>query len=260
MKKRPSQSTTALSLLLLSVGFTGCGSAVDLRVSRTFQEAQTAFNKADDAEDFLRCAGLYQEILDSGVVSGAVLYNQGNAFVRAGHPGRAIAAYRRATRYRTRDPMLAANLNYALGVDGPEARRRPVIETILFWQDWLSYPEKFYLALAAAMVTFGLATTALFARRRLLNRAAIGCLAVTGLLIVSAAYDWYRFDFVEHGVVAVPEAIARKGNAAGYEPAFTEALTEGTEFQLVQRRDNWILIRMPAGAEGWVEEEDVALY
>jgi hypothetical protein len=247
------------AVVVLSLAAAGCSGGVDLEVSRTFQQAQAEFDDAKSPEDYLRAAGLYQEVLDRGVVSGAVLYNQGNAFVRAGQRGRAIAAYRRALRYRPRDPLLRANLDYVLP-DSATSQRRPVIETLLFWQDWLSYPEKFYLAAAAAVATFGLALAWLVGRRRLLGYLAAAGLAVTLLLVFSAGYDWYRCDHVVRGVVVVPAAIARKGNARGYEPAFTEPLAEGDEFRLVERRGDWLLIRMPGGPEGWVDKDAVATY
>lgn len=245
-----------LGLLLLA----GCTRPIDSQASRTFLEAQTAFEQAASPEDFARPAAMYQEILDRGVVSGAVLYNQANSFMRAGQRGRAIAAYRRAARYRPRDPRLQANLSYALGGADPRPRQRPLIETLLFWQNWLSYPEKYYLAALAVVVTLTLGLLRRFVWPRLFRRLAIAAAAGTLVLIFSAAYDWYRFDYLVAGVVVQREVIARKGNAASYEPAFTEGLTEGTEFRLLERRGDWLLIRMPGDQEGWVQEETVQLY
>ena len=244
-----------LALLLCA----GCARGVDLEVAQTFQEAQKTFDQAESADDFLRAAGLYQSILDRGIVSGAVLYNQGNAYMQAGERGRAIAAYRQAARYRPRDPYLEANLEFALGADSPSGRR-PVIEYVLFWQNWLSYPEKFRLTAALAVVTFALGVAALFRRRRLLGRVAIVGVLLTLLVSFSAGYDWYRFEKTVHGVIVQEEVIARKGNGTTYEPAFTEPLTEGTELRLIERRGEWSLIRVPGGEEGWVEDETVVLY
>jgi tetratricopeptide (TPR) repeat protein len=238
----------------------GCGRGVDLDVSRTFQEAQETFDDAQEPEDFLRAAGLYQSILDRGVVSGVVLYNQGNAYMQAGQRGRAIAAYRQAQRYRPRDPYLEANLLYALGSETPVAGRRPVIEYLLFWQNWLSYPEKFRLAAAAAAVAFALGVLAIVRRRRLFTLWAVGGLVLTLLLAFSAGYDWRRFDGIVHGTIVREEVIVRKGNADSYEPAFTEPLTEGAEFLRVEDRGDWLLIRLSGNEEGWVREDDVVLY
>ena len=125
-------------LWLLCLGLLpGCGQPLDLDSARRFQEAEKVFSQAKSAEDFLKAAAMYQEILDRGQVSGAVLYNQGNAFMQAGQRGRAIAAYRQARRYLGPDPFLEANLAYALG-NQPAVRRRPLVEHLLFWQDWLS--------------------------------------------------------------------------------------------------------------------------
>ncbi len=257
--QRTRRSRIPAVTVLAAVVCAGCGRSVDLDVLQTFQEAQRTFDEAQSRDDFLRAAGLYQAILDRGVVSGAVLYNQGNAYMQAGQRGRAIAAYRRARRYRPRDPYLDANLRFALETENP-GHRRPVVEYLLFWQNWLSYPEKFYLVGLAAAVTFALAVTALFWRRRLLARLAVVGVVLAMLFSFSAVYDWYRYGCLVHGVIVRDEVVARKGNGTSYEPAFTEPLTEGTEFRLVEDRGDWVLIRLAGGEEGWVQREEVVSY
>ncbi|MGA2799256.1 MAG: SH3 domain-containing protein [Thermoguttaceae bacterium] len=237
----------------------GCARNFDPRLAQKFQAAQTAFDRAAKPEDFVKVAAMYQEMIDDGAVSGAVFYNQGNAWMRAKQPGRAIAAYRQAERYRPRDPYLEANLQFALG-QGASAHR-PILETILFWQNWLSYPEKFYGTAAAALLTFCCAAVMLFSsRRRLWRRLVLAGAAITALMIISAAYDWYRFDYVVRGVITQADVVARKGNAESYEPALTEKLSEGTEFRLLERRGDWLLIRLPGGQEGWVMDHMAVTY
>jgi tetratricopeptide (TPR) repeat protein len=246
-------------LLLVGLGalLTGCG-APSLEVAQQFQAAQTAFERAKTPDDFLYVAGLYQSILDSGFASGAVLYNQGNAFLRAGQRGRAIACYRQAQRYRPRDPYLDHNLRSALNAAAPPSR--PVIEYLLFWQNWISYGGKFQLCAAASLATFAVAVGALFAPgRRWLNVLRVMGLCVTCALAVSAGYDWYRFTSVQHGVVA-REAVARKGNAESYEPAFAQPLPEGTEFAVREQRGEWLLVRLRGSQEGWVRRDQVVVY
>ena len=228
---------------------------------RRFQSAQEAFQQAKTAEQFLASAAMFQEVLDSGFVSGAVLYNQGNAFMRAGQRGRAIAAYRQAQRYRPRDPYLEANLNYALGTPATAGTEKSIAQYIFFWQDWLSYPEKFQLTFFLASVTVALGILALFVRqRRLCRRLAMGSLILTCIAAASAGYDWLHYGRTIHGVTVVEEVTARKGNAASYEPAFTEPLPEGTELVVLETRGDWLLIRLAPGQEGWVEKENVAVY
>lgn len=235
------------ALLALS----GCRAGIDPALYAKFQAAQEQFDRASQPSEFLRAAALYQEILDSGVDSGAVLYNQGNAFMQAGHRGRAIACYRQAQRYRPRDPQLEANLRYALD-GGRTEPPRALLAQLLFWQSWLSYPEKFHLSTAAACLTFGLGVVSLFVQRGWLRSVAAAALLLTCVLVLSAAYDWYRFDYCGHGVIVVPEVVARKGNAVSYEPAFTQPLKEGTEFRVLESRGGWLLVRLDGGQEGWV--------
>ena len=76
----------------------------------------------------------------------------------------------------------------------------------------------------------------------------------------SAAYDWQRFDNTRHGVVIQAQTIARKGNGPSYEPAFEEPLGEATEFRLAEQRGDWLLIRLPGGGEGWIEQKAAVTY
>jgi hypothetical protein len=246
-------------LFLGLLAFSGCARNVNPQLAQQFLAAQTAFDKASQPEDYVKVASMYQELIDEGAVSGALYYDQGNAWMRAKQPGRAIAAYRQAQRYLPRNPYLEANLQYALGPGA--SSRRPVIETVLFWQNWLSYPEKYYAAGAAALLTFCFAVAALFAsRRRLWRRLILAGAVITGLLIFSAGYDWYRYDYLIHGVITQADVVARKGNAESYEPAFSEKLPDGTEFRLLERRGDWLLIRLAGAQEGWIPERAAVTY
>lgn len=248
-------------VVLAALCVAGCGGTPNLEISRTFQDAQQAFDHASTPEDFLRAAGLYQEILDSGFTSGAVLYNQGNAFMRAGQRGRAIAAYRQAQQFRPRDPYLRANLRYAIGSGAPVDQRNSVLDYVLFWQDWLGYAEKFYILFAAAALTFGFGMLfVLFRDHAAFKRLALVSLLLTIVFAGSSGYDWYRFDHVENGVLIHDKVIARKGNSDSYTAAFNEPLAEGTEFRVLEHRGDWLLIRLPGTQEGWVKRDAAVLF
>ncbi|MBI5368836.1 MAG: tetratricopeptide repeat protein [Planctomycetes bacterium] len=257
-------------MLALFCALAGCAPGPDLDASRRFQEAQEVFSRAAQPEEFLRAAAIYQELLETGLECGAVLYNQGNAYMRAGRRGLAIAAYRRALRYRPRDPYLDANLRAALGGgaggSGPAgiadaAARRPLVEYVLFWQRWLSEPEKFSLAALAGALALALGLVALFAANGVpWRRAAAGFLLATLLVAVSAALDLYRYRWIRHGVVTAQEVLARKGNGASYEPAFNQALPEGTEFVMGEQRGDWVLVRLAGDLEGWIPADAAVLY
>ena len=257
----PAPNTLILYVILVAALASGCRRSPDLEISRRFQQAERDFAKATTADEFLNVASQYEEILGNGFVSGTVLFNQGNAFMQAGDRGRAIAAYRQAKRFRPRDPYLDANLRNALRADATESERSSVAHYILFWQDWLSYHEKFALTTAVLGVTLLLALASrLLAKGRLWKRLVLAPGLLTIVMGLSTAYDWYRFDAVKHGVVIDNGTVARKGNSVSYEPAFTAALGVGDEFELLERRENWLLIRVSEAGEGWIPDSSATIY
>jgi tetratricopeptide (TPR) repeat protein len=248
-----------LHIAVTMVSLAGCGRSVDPALYAKFQTAQQTFDQATEREHFMLSAALYDEILNEGIASGAVLYNQGNAYMRAGETGRAIACYRRAKRYRPRDPFLDANLRYAIGNESTK-RSKPFVEYVLFWQDWISYPGKFQLSCLAALLTFAVAAATLFVQPTWLKRIALALLLVTLAITISSAYDWYRFQHLKHGVVVADQVVARKGNSEAYEPAFTKPLAEGAEFRVLEQRGDWLLVRLGDSQEGWVPAKEVVVY
>jgi len=63
---------------------------------RTFVRALEVFDAAKTSGDYRESAALLESLLADGLQSGAVYYNPGNAYFRAGEYGRSIAAYRQA--------------------------------------------------------------------------------------------------------------------------------------------------------------------
>jgi hypothetical protein len=249
-------NSLVLSLLTLTPG---CTSAIDAETAARFQAAEAAFVQARSEQEFLAVAGQYQQILDSGFRSGAILYNQGNAFLKAKQPGRAIAAYQQAKRYRPNDPLLDSNLRTALSQTVTE-QPAPIFSRLLFWQDWISYGGKF----ACTTVLLMVAVACWFASRvvawPILGRLGIVAAALTVLAFLSTGYDWYSFEFVRHGVVVVDRIVARKGAAESYDPAFTEALPEGTQFVVTETVADWLHINIGSAGNGWVHQDSVVIY
>src|SRR5271155_660261 len=117
---------------------------------RTFLRALELFDAAKAPGDYRESAALLESLLADGFRNGAVYYNLGNAYFRAGEYGRSIAAYRKAKPYRPRDPYLEANLRQALSVAPGRLPEPPAPwwSHVLFWSGWLSFPEKVYAAFA----------------------------------------------------------------------------------------------------------------
>ncbi len=258
------RSTLAIPMFALAAALlaplSGCSRSADPETLLLFSVAQRTVDNAKSQDDYLIAAGIYQQILDRGDVSGAVLYNQGNAFLHAGKRGQAIAAYRQAKRYWPRSSFLDANLAAALGAESRERFRPSCVGRMFSWQGWLSDMELFRIATGAGVVTLALGLMRLRLRSR-----AIGWLALTGLAVVvlcslSAGYRWYCCKHPACGVVISPEAVVRQGAAESCAPVLAKPIHDGTEFWFLKRRGDWLRIRLWQGQEGWVKQDSIRLY
>jgi tetratricopeptide (TPR) repeat protein len=224
--------------------------------------AQTSLSSdaAKTPQEYRESAALLESLLADEFRCGAVYYNLGNAYYRAAEYGRAIAAYRKAKPYCPRDPYLEANLRQALSV-APGRLPEPPPQWwrhVLFWKDWLSFPEKAYGAFAAILLASVAACAALFLRRGS-GYWISGALLVAGaILSLDAALSYADVAGSRHGVVT-SETIARKGIGRDYEPAFDQPLKDGAEFTVLSEKGDWILGHFEGIGDGWLRREHTVL-
>lgn len=225
---------------------------------RTFVRALERFDSAKTPDDYRQAAALFESLLDGDYKNGAVYYNLGNACMRAGDFGRAIAAYRKAKPFRPRDPYLDANLRQALMLapgrlpEAPPQWWKPV----LFWSGWLSYPEKFAGVLTGFCAGAALAAMALLLRKKRLYWLSGVAVLAAGILSVDAALAYADVQHTRRAVI-VQESIARKGIGKHWEPAFDQPLKDGAEFTILERNGDWVLGHFEGIGDGWLPRESI---
>lgn len=201
--------------------------------------------------DFEAAAGGYQRLLDEGWESAPLHANLGNAQLRLGRRGLAVASYARALRVDPGDGDARANLALAqaenvdrvLGGASPPLLARAVARlpsgpaTAAFAVPWLAL----WLALAARRL--------LPRARRLLGAlalaAAMGVIVAGGALAARAA----QLGAAE-AVVVAPVTPAREGPDPVLKPAFE--LHEGTIVRVLEVRGPAARVRLANGLEGWI--------
>lgn len=217
-----------------------------------FERANAAYR----AGDFAGAAAGYEALSAEGFTAAALHHNLGNARLRLGRRGQAIASWERALRLDPGDDDARENLRAARSDDpdralaGEPTLYARLVErtgdrqaTALFLGPW----ALLWGALALRSRRGGRS-------RRLLGAGAlVAALGVVGggALLAGRARDraWPA------AVVVAPATAAREGPSPALKPAFE--LHEGTRVRVRGTEGELLLVRLDGGLEGWVARRDV---
>jgi hypothetical protein len=181
-------------------------------------------------------------------VSPAFYFNLGNAYYRAGEPGRAIATYRDAEQLAPRDPDIQANLQLVRGqVQGP---------TIVpgHRERWLGRFTLNEWALATSLTLWGwlLLMTLLRVRRGILIGGGLAVALLAGGTAAAA-----KTQTRGEAIVVKPAATVHNGPFEESPAAFTAH--DGSELRVLDRKDLWVQVTAGARRIGWIRADDVIL-
>jgi hypothetical protein len=233
-------------------------------------EAQDAYDRgiADRRRDpaaaaaaFTDAAGRFRLLVDDGVANGRLDYNHGNALMQLNRIGEAILSYRNAARLIPGDARLEANLAYARSLRRSQiapSGGRALSEALIGWHRRVPQRLRLAVFVAAYVVAWGAMSAGVLRRGRIAPRIAVVFTVVWVLAASSLVVDLWLSRTVD-GVLLVDEVILRKGPGEGFEPQFAQPLHQGVEFELVESRPGWRLIRLPDGGSGWVREDQSGL-
>jgi tetratricopeptide (TPR) repeat protein len=209
-------------------------------------------------EHWAEAAAAYERVLSAGLESGALYFNLGNAYFKAGDVGRAVLSYERARQLMPGDPDLQANLGFARHLDddaGTEETDGPLYARLLvplagrFATDTLLLGASvcwtmLLVFLAAARFVPGLARFT----PTMLGTAGMAL----ALLVPAAAYRLVTLDLPPRAVVVAPAAVAVR-----FEPVASGTLhyqaRPGTVLNVLAEREGWAQVARRDGRRGWVE-------
>lgn len=226
---------------------------------RTFVRALELFDAAKSPNDYRESAKQLESLVEDGIQSGAVYYNLGNSYFRAGDYGKAILSYRKAKPYRPRDPYLNANLQQALAAAPGRlpGTARPLWTHVLFWTEWLAFPTKVRLASLGFALAALVTVLAVLRHRSRLHFLTAALLLLSTALAVDVGLSWNEVSGSQRAVIT-GETVARKGTGNSYEPAFDQPLRDGAEFQVLTETSDWTFGHFEGIGDGWVRNEFVA--
>ena len=248
----PARALVAAALVMLAAGAFAAGgegpSALFIRANGLYGDGKYA-----------EAAAAYEQILAQGIESGAVQYNLGNAYLKAGDVGRAVLAYERARRLIPGDPDLAANLGFARE-SARDVSEPPVLARIAFpfaerlstaalatsaaiawWILWLS------LGLGALVPAAGAASRGL----------AVASGLAFALVASSGAWRWWTLEHPTTAVVVAHDDVTVRSEPSPTATALFVA-TPGTVLRVERTREDAALVTSRDGRRGWLATSALA--
>jgi tetratricopeptide (TPR) repeat protein len=229
------------------------------RAAETRWDPASAFDDAAklyERGQYAEATEAYNRLLTNGVQTAAVWFNRGNAYLKQGKTGYAIASYLAARQASPRDEDLIANLRFARSkVRGGLVRIEPPWSRALSWfnpNEWAA------LALALFWLTGGLlAVRVAFPKIRNSTQALVRWAVVVAVLSVLPLGLITARQGAAIAVVIKEDAVARFGPLEDAQSAFT--LPDGAEVVVTDRKGGWVEVRDLAGRRGWVALGDLVL-
>ena len=257
MRRRIEHSRAVGAALLL----VACGSAPLVAQEAFFEEGNRLYQEGD----FAGAVELYERILESGVESGELHYNLGNAWFRLGEIGPAVLHYERARRMMPRDDDLRANLELARSLTVDEITPLPgfwLLRVARWWVDLLSRPVllavvtlTWLTAMGALIVAVAGRSESLVAWSRRVAAAAGGLTLVFGLSLMAREIGVGRPD----EAVIMAEAAAVHSAPSDDRALLIFTVHEGTRVRVERRSDAWVEIVLEDGRVGWVRSGQLVL-
>ena len=179
------------------------------------------------------------------------LYNQANAYARAGKPGLAVLSYERAALLAPADPDIIANLAYVRASAHvpvkPLSRFARLAEaaspTVAAWLG----------VLGIAIVGVGLVAGRVAARFLWIPGG--GVLLGVALMVLAAANAMLLWPRLHEAVILIDQERARVSPAPMADTAFV--LREAESVTMTAEHEDFILIRSGGGLTGWVSRANL---
>lgn len=248
MKRRHMLFSAAVLLF-----FTGCLPGLGDHRQHLFEQGNQSFEQGD----YAKAVSAYEDILEMGFESPALYYNLGNAFFKEGKIGPAILNYERALRLAPRDEDIRFNLRLAEEYRLDKIQDIPTFFTTKMLNAFLALfgLRTFYLLFGVFyIIAAGAAVGWIFSRSRkwkILFRTA--GLAGLVLMIFFGSAAAFKTHNLHHGVEAVVlENEVAVRSAPTQDGTHIFAIHEGLKVKVLNRRRDWIEIKLDDGKEGWL--------
>ncbi len=251
-------NATAISKVLLVVLMLGCGKLLAQTPEQLFETGNSQYAQ----NNFEEAIKNYEKVLDAGYESAALYYNLGNANYKLNRIAPSVYNYEKALTLKPNDKEIKNNLEFArnMTVDAitplPQNTFKKWFQAVLgmFTVDgWAILTVVFLGIFTIAFITYYF--TGSTSLKRLLFTTSFLALGF-GLLSLSLAFQSRSYEQNRiFAIVFSPEAEIKNAPNLASEQSFV--LHEGTKVRVLEQDENWAMIQLADGKEGWVPASDL---
>jgi tetratricopeptide (TPR) repeat protein len=255
---RPNPLLRLIAMLAFLASFAAAASPEALaRATKAFQQANAAYEK----NDYAKAADAYRRAIDEGVADSRLYFNYANTLFRLNQPGMAILYYEKARKLDPNDEDIAYNLRFANAniIDkNPAPETNALTKAIAFAHSAFSINEGLWIVLGLFTVAFLCAILALYAGtafRGALVTAIVLCILALLALSPSLALKIKEQETLQYGIVLKPAVEMFSGPGETFQ-VLTQ-VHEGTKFEIVETRGEWVSVKLANGKGGFVRLADL---
>lgn len=206
-------------------------------------------NRAYAEGDYGAAREAYEQLVKAGSRNPAVFLNLGHADFRLGREVGAAINYRRALALDPSDSAARSSLEHVLGklgVPAPGLGAAEIVGQYISF-DLLSLLGSLMFWLGTIAVVF-----ALFSVKRHTGLALLGVLiAIVGATFVALAWAGDSRIALAKTSIVIGDAVDARSTPADNAQKLAD-LPLGTPVRVIAARDDWSLVRLPLGVDGWV--------
>jgi tetratricopeptide (TPR) repeat protein len=236
---------------------------IPTRAQTTIATAGLAYEEGLEAY----LAGSYEEAVESflaaeasGMTSGELLYNTGNAYFRMNNLGKAVLYYERARSLTPTDELLIHSSRIARRKTMNRFGQIPRPFWSKYWNavvarlgpTWMFFVGLCFYFTAVAFLGFRIWTNS---RNDWIRRGFALCL-LAALPLMVASFKASLDQAGRRTAVVLQTRVDLRDNPSEVGPV-EATVFEGLIVDIVDRSEDWVEIRLPDGATGWVENTTI---
>ncbi len=226
----------------------------------SYAQAGDLFNKGKEfykAESFEQAIEAWKGALSKGHHSVSLYHNLGNAYYKLNQVAPSIYYYEKALKLNPNDSDVLNNIAFArnMRVDIIEPLPKTVfakwyenVSGIANYNGWAIGSVVFMFLMVFAIIGYDFSVASLKKRTFFVSGILLFALMLTA---VSMAYSTYNDEQSKRFAIIFEEAIDVKSEPTP-SGEFAFELHEGTKVNIIQQDDDWRLIQLIDGKEGWV--------